>query len=298
MSPQLAVLVNPAARGGRALRQLEPVARRLRAGGAELSVIVGSDAADALERACTAVAERPDALVAFGGDGLVHLAVQAVAGTDVPLGIIPAGTGNDIADALGVPCKDPMAAARVVLRMKSRLVDAACVRAGRAEELFAGVLCCGFDSRVNERANRLTWPAGSARYVVAMVEELRSFRPVPFRLVLDDDEVIEREAMLVAVANTRSYGGGMRVCPDALPDDGLLDVLTVGALPKSEFLRVFPSVYRGTHLGHPAVSVRRARKVRLEAAAPDGLVAYADGERVGPVPVECEVRPGALRVLV
>ncbi|MFF0774209.1 diacylglycerol kinase [Nonomuraea wenchangensis] len=298
MSPQLAVLVNPAARGGRALRQLEPVARRLRAGGAELSVIVGSDAADALERACTAVAERPDALVAFGGDGLVHLAVQAVAGTDVPLGIIPAGTGNDIAAALGVPCKDPLAAARVVLRMKSRLVDAARVRAGRTEELFAGVLCCGFDSRVNERANRLTWPAGPARYVVAMVEELRSFRPVPFRLVLDDDEVIEREAMLVAVANTPSYGGGMRVCPDALPDDGLLDVVMVGALPKGEFLRVFPSVYRGTHSGHPAVTVRRARTVRLEAADEAGLVAYADGERVGPVPVECEVRPGALRVLV
>ncbi|MEU6728057.1 diacylglycerol kinase [Nonomuraea wenchangensis] len=298
MSPQLAVLVNPAARGGRALRQLEPVARRLRAGGAELSVIVGSDAADALERACTAVAERPDALVAFGGDGLVHLAVQAVAGTDVPLGIIPAGTGNDIAAALGVPCKDPLAAARVVLRMKSRPVDAARVRAGRTEELFAGVLCCGFDSRVNERANRLTWPAGSARYVVAMVEELRSFRPVPFRLVLDDDEVIEREAMLVAVANTRSYGGGMRVCPDALPDDGLLDVVMVGALPKGEFLRVFPSVYRGTHAGHPAVTARRARTVRLETADPAGLVAYADGERVGPVPVECEVRPGALRVLV
>ncbi|MCK2216403.1 YegS/Rv2252/BmrU family lipid kinase [Actinomadura sp. ATCC 31491] len=305
MSPQLALLVNPAARGGRTLRQLEPVARRLRAGGAELSVIVGDDAADALERACTAVAERPDALVAFGGDGLVHLAVQAVAGTDVPLGIIPAGTGNDIAAALGVPCKDPLAAARVVLRMKSRLVDAARVRAGRAEELFAGVVACGFDSRVNERANRLTWPAGSGRYVRAVVGELRTFRPVPFRLVLDGEEVIEREAMLVAVANTRSYGAGMRVCPDARPDDGLLDVLMVEAISKGEFLRVFPSVYRGTHVGHRAVTMRRARTVRLETLGGDpvrdlldGMVAYADGERVGPVPVECEVQPGALRVLV
>jgi diacylglycerol kinase (ATP) len=295
VSPQLALLVNPAARGGRTLRLLEPVARRLRAGGAELSLIVGDDAADALERACTAVAERPDALVAFGGDGLVHLAVQAVAGTEVPLGIIPAGTGNDIAAALGVPCADPIAAVRTVLRMKSRLVDAAHVRAGRAEELFAGVLACGFDSRVNERANRRTWPPGMARYLVAMVEELRSFRPIPFRIAFDDDEAIEREAMLVAVANTRSYGAGMRVCPDARPDDGLLDVMTVGALSKAEFLRVFPSVYRGTHLGHPAVSVRRARTVRLEAA---GVVAYADGERVGPAPVECVIRPGALQVLV
>ncbi|TDD04153.1 YegS/Rv2252/BmrU family lipid kinase [Nonomuraea deserti] len=295
MSPQLALLVNPAARGGRTLRLLEPVARRLRAGGAELSVIVGDDAGDALDRACTAVAERPDALVAFGGDGLVHLAVQAVAGTDVPLGIIPAGTGNDIAAALGVPCDNPVAAARTVLRMRARRVDAARVVAGPADELFAGVLCCGFDSRVNERANRLTWPPGMARYVVAMVDELRSFRPIPFRVTLDEDEVIEREAMLVAVANTRSYGAGMRVSPDASPDDGLLDVVMLGAVSKAEFLRVFPSVYRGTHVGHRAVSIRRVRSVRVEAA---DVVAYADGERVGPVPVHCEVRPGALRVLV
>ncbi|TDE58424.1 YegS/Rv2252/BmrU family lipid kinase [Nonomuraea mesophila] len=295
MSPQLALLVNPAARGGRTLRLLEPVARRLRAGGAELSVIVGNDAGDALDRACTAVTERPDALVAFGGDGLVHLAVQAVAGTDVPLGIIPAGTGNDIAAALGVPCGDPVAAARAVLRMRPRSVDAARVVAGSADELFAGVMCCGFDSRVNERANRLTWPPGMARYVVAMVDELRSFRPIPFRVTLDEDEVIEREAMLVAVANTRSYGAGMRVSPDASPDDGLLDVVMLEAVSKAEFLRVFPSVYRGTHVGHRAVSVRRVRSVRLEAA---DVVAYADGERVGPVPAHCEVRPGALRVLV
>ncbi|MGN9840294.1 diacylglycerol/lipid kinase family protein [Nonomuraea sp. H19] len=295
MSPQLALLVNPAARGGRTLRLLEPVARRLRAGGAELSVIVGDDAADALERACTAVAERPDALVAFGGDGLVHLAVQAVAGTDVPLGIIPAGTGNDIAGALGVPCQDPLAAARTVLRMKSRLVDAVRVRAGRADELFAGVLCCGFDSRVNERANRLTWPPGMARYMVAMAGELRSFRPIPFRITLDGQETIEREAMLVAVANTPAYGAGMRICPGARPDDGLLDVVVLEAISKGEFLRVFPSVYRGTHVGHRAVSVRRARSVRLEAA---DVVAYADGERVGPAPVECEIRPGALRVII
>ncbi|MEO3791859.1 YegS/Rv2252/BmrU family lipid kinase [Nonomuraea sp. B10E15] len=295
MSPQLALLVNPAARGGRTLRLLEPVARRLRAGGAELSVIVGDDAGDALDRACTAVAERPDALVAFGGDGLVHLAVQAVAGTDVPLGIIPAGTGNDIAAALGVPCGNPVAAARTVLRMRARRVDAARVVAGPADELFAGVMCCGFDSRVNERANRLTWPPGMLRYVVAMVDELRSFRPIPFRVTLDEDEVIEREAMLVAVANTRSYGAGMRVSPDASPDDGLLDVVMLEAVPKAEFLRVFPSVYRGTHVAHRAVSIRRVRSVRLE--APD-VVAYADGERVGPVPVHCEVRPGALRVLV
>ncbi|TXK40624.1 diacylglycerol kinase family protein [Nonomuraea sp. C10] len=294
MAPHLALLVNPAARGGRTLRLLEPVARRLRAGGAELSVIVGGDAADALDRACLAVAERPDALVAFGGDGLVHLAVQAVAGTDVPLGIIPAGTGNDIAAALGLAHKDPIAAAGTVLRMRPRAVDAARIGTGDGEELFAGVVCCGFDSRVNERANRLTWPPGMARYLLATAQELRSFEPIPFRVTLDDGEPYEREAMLVAVGNTSSYGAGMRVCPDALPDDGLLDVMMVEALGKAEFLRVFPSVYRGTHVTHRAVTVRRARSVRLEAP---GVVAYADGERIGPGPVTCEIRPGTLTVL-
>lgn len=257
-------------------------------------MIVGATAEDALDQARTAVAERPDALVALGGDGLVHLAVQAVAGTDVPLGIVPAGTGNDIAAALGIP-GDPLAAAAMVAGAGVvRQVDAA--RIG-GERWFAGVVACGFDSRVNERANGIAWPPGMAKYLVALVQELRSFTPIPFRIVLDSAdgvEVIEREAMLVAVANTRSYGAGMRVCPDARPDDGLLDVLVLGAVPKGEFLRTFPKVYRGGHVGHPAVTIRRATRVTLEAM---DVVAYADGERVGPVPVACSVEPGALRVL-
>ncbi|GAB2465525.1 diacylglycerol kinase [Streptosporangium sandarakinum] len=290
MPGEIALLVNPAARGGRSRGLLAPVLDRLRSGGAEVSVILGESADDALERACTAVAEAPGALVAFGGDGLVHLAVQAVAGTDVPLGVIPAGTGNDIAAALGLPTRDPLAAADTVLRGRVRVVDAA--RAG-VDEWFAGVVACGFDSRVNERANRLTWPPGMAKYVVALAQELRSFRPIPFRLDLDG-EVVEREAMLVAVGNTDSYGAGMRVCPAAVPDDGLLDVTILGAVPRGEFLRTFPRVYRGTHVSHPAVTVHRARRVTLDAP---GIVAYADGERLGPIPLTCEIVPGALNVL-
>lgn len=284
----LALLVNPSARGGRTLRLLEPVVRRLRTGGADVSVIVGDGPADALERACTAVAERPDALVAFGGDGLVHLAVQAVAGTEVPLGIVPAGTGNDFAAALGLTGRDPV---RAILRGRTRVVDAA--RIG-PDEWFASVVCCGFDSRVNERANALTWPPGMAKYLVAAAGELRSFRPIPFRLTVDG-EVIEQEAMLVAVGNTTSYGAGMRVCPTAEPDDGLLDVTILGAVGKGAFVRAFAGVYRGAHAGHPAVTMLKARSVTLE--APD-VVAYADGERIGPLPLTCTVSPGALRVLI
>ncbi|GAA3413134.1 diacylglycerol/lipid kinase family protein [Streptosporangium vulgare] len=291
MPAEIAVLVNPAARGGRSRGLLSPVLDRLRQGGREVSVILGDSASDALERACTAVAEQPEALVAFGGDGLVHLAVQAVAGSGVPLGVIPVGTGNDIAAALGIPLKAPLAAADTVLRGRVRTVDAA--KAGE-DEWFAGVLACGFDSRVNERANTMTWPPGMARYLVALAEELRSFRPIPFRIDLDG-EIVEREAMLVAVGNTSSYGAGMRVCPGAVPDDGLLDVTILGAIPKGEFLRTFPRVYRGSHGAHPAVTMLRARRVSLEAP---GVIAYADGERVGPTPLTCEIVPGALTVLV
>ncbi|WP_248963137.1 diacylglycerol/lipid kinase family protein [Sphaerisporangium perillae] len=290
MAGELVLLVNPAARGGRTLRLLDPVVRRLREGDRPVSVIVGTSAQDALERACTAVAEGPEALVAFGGDGLVHLAVQAVAGTDVPLGIIPAGTGNDFAGALGIPRRDPLAAADIVVTGKIRKLDAATIG---AEEWFAGVVACGFDSKVNERANQLSRPPGMSKYLLAVLRELRSFVPIPFRITIDD-EVIEQEAMMVAVGNTHSYGAGMRVLPDALPDDGLLDVLVVGPLPKAEFLRTFPRVYRGTHLGHPAITVRRARSVTLEAP---GIVAYADGERIGPLPLTCTAHPGSLRVL-
>ncbi|MEV5410708.1 YegS/Rv2252/BmrU family lipid kinase [Thermopolyspora sp. NPDC052614] len=291
MAGDLVVLVNPAARGGRGLRVLGPVLQRLRRGDRPVTVIVGVTAQDALERARAAVGEGPEALVAFGGDGLVHLAVQAVAGTPVPLGIIPAGTGNDIADALGVPRRDPLAAAEVVLRGRTATVDAGRIGPDR---WFAGVVACGFDSRVNERANALTWPGGAARYLRAMVQELRVFRPIPFTITLDG-KAAEREAMLVAVANTRSYGAGMRVCPDASPYDGLFDVLVVGALAKSEFLRIFPRVYRGGHVTHPAATITRARTVRLEA---HDVVAYADGERVGPAPVDCAVEPGALSMIV
>ncbi|GAA4201209.1 diacylglycerol kinase [Streptosporangium oxazolinicum] len=291
MPAEIAVLVNPAARGGRSRGLLSPVLDRLRQGGREVSVILGDSASDALERACTAVAEQPEALVAFGGDGLVHLALQAVAGSGVPLGVIPVGTGNDIAAALGIPLKAPLAAADTVLRGRVRTVDAA--KAG-LDEWFAGVLACGFDSRVNERANTMTWPPGMARYLVALAEELRSFRPIPFRIDLDG-EIVEREAMLVAVGNTSSYGAGMRVCPGAVPDDGLLDVTILGAVPRGEFLRTFPRVYRGSHGVHPAVTMRRARRVTVEAP---GVIAYADGERVGPTPLTCEIVPGALAVLV
>ncbi len=237
-----------------------------------------------------AVDSGADALVVVGGDGMVHLALQALAGTDLPLGVIPAGSGNDFARELRLPLTDPVAAAEVVVAGHERAVDLG--RAG--EQWFAGVVAAGFDARVNDRANRMRWPSGRLRYNLAMLAELGVFRPVPYVLELDG-EVWETSAMLVAIGNSTCYGGGMRVTPGALLDDSLLDVMVVKPISKARFLMVFPKVYSGTHVQLPYVEVRRARQLRVEAP---GITAYADGERLGPLPQKFEAVPAAARVLV
>ena len=293
---RLGVLVNPTA-GKNTGRAVGATALTLlRAAGAEVVDLSAADGRGALERARAAVAAGGlDAVVVVGGDGMVHLGAQVCAGTDVPLGIVAAGTGNDVARALGLPVRDAAAAVERVLGGRTRAVDA--VRRQEpgpdGSRWFVGVLAAGFDAVVNERANGWRWPRGQARYTLAVLRELPVFRPIPYVLHLDDRR-LETEAMLVAVGNGPSYGGGMRVTPDAALDDGLLDVLVLHRLPVAEFLRVFPRVFSGGHLGHPAVEVHRARRVRLEAT---GIVGYADGERLGPLPLDLEVVPGALSVL-
>ena len=290
MSRRIALLVNPAAGKGRGRRVGAQAAARLREHGLTVDVLVGADVDEAAELARGAVVLGYEAVAAVGGDGMVNLVLQAVAGTSVPMGIIPAGSGNDFARLLGITAHHPVAAAEVIATGQVRSVDAALA----GERWYAGVLSAGFDSNVNERANAMRWPRGAARYNVAILAELRVFRPLPFRVVLDG-ETIEAEAMLVAVGNGTSYGGGMQVCPGAVVDDGQLSVTVLGRVSTLEFLRVFPTVYKGTHVNHHAVTVHSARTVRLDSP---GVVAYADGEYVGPLPVDITTVPGALKVLV
>ena len=288
----LALLVNPTAGKGRAAGTVAAVTERLRADGSNVAILVGKDASDAQALARQAMADGVDAVVALGGDGMVHLALNVVAGTDTPLGIIPAGTGNDLANTLGLPSKDPVAAAAVVsekLKTGGRPMDA--VRVG--DKWFGCVLGAGFDSRVNDRANRMSWPRGRMRYNIAILGELRVFKPLPFVLELDGERW-ETEAMLVAVGNAKSYGAGMKVTPDAEVDDGLVDVQVLGPVSKPEFLRTFPKVFKGTHVSHPAVTIRRAKVVSLSSP---GVTAYADGEYLADLPITCETVPGAVRVL-
>jgi diacylglycerol kinase (ATP) len=290
----VALLVNPTAGKGRARKVVADVAARLQDSGANVSILIGHDADDAVALAHKAVVDGVDAVVALGGDGMAHLALNAVAGTDTPLGIVPAGTGNDLAKSLKLPLKDPVAATGVIAdRLTNHgawAMDA--VRVG--ERWFGCVLGAGFDSRVNDRANRLSWPRGRMRYNLAILAELRVFKPLPFRLTLDDGEPWETEAMLVAVGNAKSYGAGMLVCPDADLTDGLVDVTVLGPVSKPEFLKTFPKVFKGTHVSHPAVTTRRAKVVRLEGS---GITAYADGEYLADLPITCECIPGAVRIL-
>ncbi|MER5679034.1 diacylglycerol kinase [Streptomyces sp. NPDC002238] len=294
MTSETTLFVNPTAGSGRGARAAQPAASALRDAGFSVRTVLGEDADDALRRAREAVAGGTGALITVGGDGMMSLALQAVAGTATPLGAVAVGTGNDFARALGLPIRDPAAAGRLA----AEALKAGTVRSidlGRVgERWFGSVLASGFDSRVNDRGNRMRWIGGRFKYDLAILAELAAFRPIPYRLRLDDGPVTEVEATLIAVGNGTTYGGGMRICADAVMDDGLLDVTVVGDCSRTTLLKVFPKLYRGTHLGHPAVTVHRVSSISLAAA---GVTAYADGEPLGPLPLDVTCVPGAVRVL-
>ncbi|MFI5935414.1 diacylglycerol/lipid kinase family protein [Actinoplanes sp. NPDC051494] len=423
----IAVLANPRAGRGRHRGLLPAVLDALATSGRPVRLLTASTGAEA-EQAChRAVAEGVSALITIGGDGTVHRALQAVAGTGVPLGVIPAGTGNDFAAAANLPppppsrprgadgtepVAEPVAEPGAGDPLRPRGVGGAgesgdflpssgaggaevgargfpgprwvggaeaqglpgpgwaegffrggrgAVGAGRARgpadgpgsgggrhaggrrgsggargaggaapgvpetalraaEAIAGalrsgrdhpvdlarvtgaeggvrwfgtVLAAGFDAVVNERANRMRWPRGPRRYDLAIVLELARLRSRHYRLVLDG--VDHRfDGVLVAVGNGPSYGGGMRICPDADLCDGMLDVVTGGPMGRGALARLKPRLRQGTHVRDPRVGVHRAREVVIEA---DGIAGYADGERIGPLPLRIGCEPGAVRLL-
>lgn len=282
-----ALVINPVAGQGKGATVGTYVAGYLNSRGIKYEIIIGRsgiDQADSLQRFLD---RNPDCsgVIAVGGDGLLHLVLQKITPAQVPLAVIPAGTGNDFVRTLGWSPDDVDAILQAVLSKNPQSVDLGLVDG----EWFAAILSTGFDSIVNEKANTMSWPKGPMKYNVAIAIELPRFTPHHYEIVLDD-RTISTQAMLIAVANGRSYGGGMLVCPHADIADGYFDVMVLHPVSKLEFIKVFPRVFKGTHITHPAVEIVRSKSVKISSDA----VAYADGERIGQLPVSSQCISGAL----
>lgn len=291
----IVVAMNPRASFGKNEDAGHEVARLLASAGHDVLALRESDYS-ALENA-TRDALRPESvLVVVGGDGMVHLGAQLAREKNVPLGLIPAGTGNDFARHVGLPLGSIPLATQHLLRAlegEPQRIDlgVATSRQG-VEHPFACVFSAGFDALVNERANRLRVVRGRHRYTLALLIELAKLRPISYTLTIDGVQEIG-SYLLVAVANSQSFGGGMKVTPDASLVDGQLDVFTLDPLSRWAFLRIYPRVFRGLHVTDPRVHIRQARTIKV---ASEGVVAYADGERLEALPLEVTVEKSRLLV--
>lgn len=295
---RLVVVVNPSASFGRHAEVGPRIIAGLLAAGHQVTALQEASYRLVEEAARAALADRPDALVVVGGDGMVHLGVNLLVGTEVPLGLVASGTGNDLAQTLGLPIGDPaaaLAALLAALEVEPQRLDLLEIDSAEGRRYAAGVFSAGFDALVNERANAMLRPKGASRYTIALLRELAALVPRRYELIVDG-EPRTVEALLISVANNTSFGGGMKIAPEASMQDGMLDLFVVTPLSRTRFLAIFPRVFKGTHVGNPAVRLERVRSVRL--ATEGDLAGYADGERVGLLPAEVRVRPGALRMLV
>lgn len=280
------VLGNPAARGGTG--DVETVVDQLRSRGLDAELLEATSAAAAEGAAAEAVAAGAERIVAVGGDGLVRIALQAVAETDVVLGLVPQGTGNDFARALG------LLGGSLDDRVSSALDPGVPVDAMRTNHGWvASVATMGFAGDVTARANGLRWPRGAQRYTVATLLQLPRLRTVTATVEIDG-VVHDAPTTMMSIGNTSYFGGGMKTCPGVTPTDGRLEVVVIGDVGRGTFLRVFPTVFSGRHVRHRDVTVHSCTSVTI--ASDDDVLMWADGDELGPLPVTCEAVPGAVRV--
>ncbi|ORA40079.1 diacylglycerol kinase [Mycobacterium aquaticum] len=290
------VLTNPLSGHGNAPHAAERAVARFQRQGLDVCAIVGTDADHARRLVRDALDTGTDALVVVGGDGVISLALQELAQGSVPLGIVPAGTGNDHAREFGLPTGDPEAAADVIVAGRTETVDLGRIVDGSGVvKWFGTVMAAGFDSLVSDRTNRMSWPHGRMRYNVAMVAELSKLRLLPFRLAFDDGPEVTTDLTLAAFGNTRSYGGGMLICPGADHSDGLLDITMAHSASRTKLIRLFPTVFKGTHVNLPEITTKRAATVHVDCP---GINAYADGDFAAALPVTVSAVPQALQILV
>lgn len=282
-----ALLINPVSGKGKGVLIGKKVAGFLRKRSINYTIVTGNNPLFLSEHLANFLAKNSDCegVIAVGGDGLMHLALQQVVPRHIPFTIIAAGTGNDFLRSLGWDLIDFENQLEKVVTTPARGIDLGLVDG----EWFGVALSSGFDAKVNERANSMNWPKGAIRYKFAIALELPQFRAQNFKISVDDRD-ISTQAMLVAVANGRSYGGGLNVCPNASVFDGFFDVMILHSLSTIEFIKVFPTIFNGTHINHPAVEIIRSKKVRIDSKT----IAYSDGERIGALPVQAECIPEAL----
>lgn len=286
---KLALLVNPAAAGGKALRAVEPVTAALDELKAEYRVVKTSSGEHAKNEAAGA-ANNGEAAVAIGGDGLVGTLAGALAGTDGELAIIPAGRGNDFARVLGIP-NDPAQAAKLAATGDTKLLDVGEVD-GKS---FVGIASCGFDSDANRIANEAKLVKGNLVYAYAALKALVKWKPADFEVTIDGETQF-LTGYSVGVCNSKAYGGGMYAAPQAVLDDGLLDIMLCADVPKRRFLfRVIPKSFKGKHLEEPNISAFTGESVHVSASRP--FVMYADGDPLADLPCTVRIRPQALRVV-
>jgi YegS/Rv2252/BmrU family lipid kinase len=289
VSRRLALLVNPAAAGGKALAAVAPARAELQRLGAEFRVVETSSGEHAKKEA-KAAGDRGETAVAVGGDGLVGTLSGAICGTDAELAIIPAGRGNDFARVLEIPT-DPTEAARLAYEGDSKPLDVGDID-GKS---FVGIASCGFDSDANRIANETKLVKGNLVYAYAALKALAKWKPARFDVMVDGEHH-SVTGYSVGVCNSKAYGGGMYAAPQAELDDGQLDVILCAAVPKRRFLfRTLPRVFKGTHLEDPNFSCFKGAVVEVRADRP--FVMYADGDPLAELPVTVRVSPRALRVI-
>jgi len=292
---RLGVITNPSAGNGFGKLAGQIAITELQRG-CEVIDLTGSTKAESEANAHDAISQGLlDGLVVVGGDGAVQQGVNLCVPAGLPLGIIAAGTGNDAARTLGLPIRDAIAGSGVLLNniQNPRVVDVVKAKTSTREFYFFGSTNADFGALVNKKANSWKWPKGPSKYKLAMVVELALFKPTKYSAIIDGVEK-KFEAMLCTIANSQYFGGGMKFAPNALIDDGELDIFIVNKISRLELLRVFPRVYTGDHITHPAVEFIRAKNVTLSTEIP--MPAFADGEAVGMAPVQAEIAPRALKV--
>jgi diacylglycerol kinase (ATP) len=293
---RLGVIINPVSGGNRGKEIGPRVLSRLQETDHEVFNLSGENLQEAKAKGKAAVDSKEiDVLIVVGGDGMAHLGVNLCAERDVPLAIVPAGTGNDSAMMLGMELGDPIKSLELILQNLSspKKIDALSIVHRDKHTWAIGTASAGFDALVNARANRMNWPKGPNRYYAAMLLELASFKPVKYNIVVDGQERVF-EAMLCIVSNSGVFGGGMKVVPDASVTDQKLDLLMLKKMSRLKLLAIFPKVYKGEHVTEPEVEIIRASQVTIRA---EGMPIYSDGEYVGRAPFRATLVPACLSVI-